>query len=81
MSLQAYEIGHLSISFTLFVANIVYKNISSWKMLNWFSSVFKKSIPDATTPTFQEVGGITQPPYFFVKDIHFSHAIKIFIYW
>ena len=35
------------------------KIISSRKMFGLFSSLFKKSIPDNTTPTFQEVGGVT----------------------
>ena len=29
------------------------------------SSVFKKMIPNNTTPTFQEVGGVTQPRIFY----------------
>ena len=33
--------------------------ISSRKKCGLFSSVFKKSIPINTTPTFQEVGGVT----------------------
>ena len=35
------------------------KIISSRKMCGLFSSVFKKIIPNNTTPTFQEVGGVT----------------------
>ena len=35
------------------------KSISSRKKSGLFSSVFKKSISNNTTPTFQEVGGIT----------------------
>ena len=38
--------------------------ISSRKMCGFFSSVFKKIIPNNTTPTFQEVGGVTQPRLF-----------------
>ena len=34
------------------------KIISSPKKCGLFSSVFKKIIPDNTTPTFQEVGGV-----------------------
>ena len=34
------------------------KIISSRKKCGLFSSVFKKIIPDNTTPTFQEVGGV-----------------------
>ena len=33
--------------------------ISSRKMCVFISSVFKKIIPNNTTPTFQEVGGVT----------------------
>ena len=33
--------------------------ISSCKKCGLFSSVFKKNIPNNTTPTFQEVGGVT----------------------
>ena len=35
------------------------KIISSRKNCGLFSSVFKKIIPNNTTPTFQEVGGVT----------------------
>ena len=35
------------------------KIISSRKMCGLFSSVFKKVFPNNTTPTFQEVGGVT----------------------
>ena len=35
------------------------KIISSRKKCGWFSSVFKKIIPNNTIPTFQEVGGVT----------------------
>ena len=38
--------------------------ISSRKICSLFSSVFKKSIPNHTTPTFQEVGGVTLPLLF-----------------
>ena len=38
--------------------------ISSRKMCGFISSVFKKIIPNNTTPTFQEVGGVTQPHIF-----------------
>ena len=38
--------------------------ISSRKMCGFISSVFKKIIPNNTTPTFQEVGGVTQPRIF-----------------
>ena len=33
-------------------------------IISWlFSSAFKKIIPNNTTPTFQEVGGVTQTPH------------------
>ena len=35
------------------------KIISSCKKSSLFSSVFKNIIPNYTTPTFQEVGGVT----------------------
>ena len=35
------------------------KIILSPKKCGLFSSVFKKIIPNKTTPTFQEVGGVT----------------------
>ena len=35
------------------------KIISSCKKCGMYSSVFKKIIPNNTTPTFQEVGGVT----------------------
>ena len=38
--------------------------ISSRKICGFISSVFKKIIPYDTTPTFQEVGGVTQPRIF-----------------
>ena len=38
--------------------------ISSRKMCGFISSVFKKIIPNNTTPTFQEVGGVIQPRIF-----------------
>ena len=64
MSLQKHEICLLSICFALFVAYNVSKHISSRKNVDLFSSVFKKIIPGATTPTFQEVAGVTQPLIF-----------------
>ena len=36
----------------------------SRKMCGLISSVFKKIIPYSTIPTFQEVGGVTQPLIF-----------------
>ena len=38
-------------------------NISLRKDVGLFSYVFKKIIPNNTTPTFQEVVGVTQPPH------------------
>ena len=35
------------------------KSISSRKKCGLFSSEFKKNIPNNTTPTFTEVGGVT----------------------
>ena len=43
-----------------------------------FSSVFKKIIPDATTPTCQEVGGVTQT-LIFCQRHRFSHGIALII--
>ena len=40
------------------------KIILSRKMCGFISSVFKKIIPYNTTPTFQEVGGVTHPRTF-----------------
>ena len=38
--------------------------ISSRKMCGFICSVLKKIIPNNTAPTFQEVGGVTQPRIF-----------------
>ena len=35
------------------------QTISWHKKCGFLSSVFKKNIPNSTTPTFQEVGGVT----------------------
>ena len=59
MSLQEHEKYLLRICFALFVKNNAKKFISSRKKCGLFSSVFKKMIPNNTTPTFQEVGGVT----------------------
>ena len=40
------------------------KIISLRKKCGFFSSAFEKIIPNNTTPTFQEVGGVTQPLVF-----------------
>ena len=37
----------------------MHKNISSSKKCGLLSSVFKKTIPNNTTPSFQEVGRVT----------------------
>ena len=42
------------------------------KMCGFSSSVFKKIIPNNTTPTFQEVGGVTQPRIFCRLHKNFS---------
>ena len=52
--------------------------ISSHKMGGFFSPVFKKNIPNNTTPTFQEVGGVAQPAYF-VDGIRTPHGIALTI--
>ena len=46
-------------------------------MCGFNSSIFKKIIPNNTTPTFQEVGGVTQPRIFF--RWHTSHDIALTI--
>ena len=57
MSVQEHEKSLLSICFALFVAKKSIKIISSRKNCGLFSIVFKKIIPNNTTPTFLEVGG------------------------
>ena len=60
MPLQEHEKCLLSMWFALFVGiNQCIKIILSRKKCGLFSSVFKKIIPNNTTPTFQEVGGVT----------------------
>ena len=54
------------------------QNISSRKNVDLFSSVFQKSIPNNTTPTFQEVGRVTQP-LIFVESMRISHGIALTI--
>ena len=46
--------------------------------LKLISSVFKKIIPNNTTPSFQEVGGVISPSYF-VDGIRTSHGIAFTI--
>ena len=48
------------------------KIISLRKKCGFFSSVFKKIIPNNTNPTFQEVGGVTQPLIFCQRRKNFS---------
>ena len=45
--------------FCLICSKQCIKIISCRKKCGLFGSVFKKSIPNNTTPTFQEVGGVT----------------------
>ena len=45
--------------FSLICSEQRIKIISSHKKCSLFSSVFKKIISNNTTPTFQEVGGVT----------------------
>ena len=52
----------------------MHKNISSRKRCGLFSSVFKKIIPINTSPTFQEVGGVTKPSQF-VDGLRTFHGI------
>ena len=59
MSLQEHEKCLLSICFALFVANNAYKPFGPAKKCGLFSSVFKKIVPNNTTPTFKEVGGVS----------------------
>ena len=54
------------------------KIISSSKKCSLFSSVFKKIIPNNTTPTFTKVGGVTEPSQF-VDGIRTSHGIALTI--
>ena len=46
--------------------------ISYLKMCGFISSVFKKIIPNNTTTTFQEVGGVIQPCIFCLWHKNFS---------
>ena len=40
--------------------------------VDFSSSVYKKIIPDATTPIFQKVGAVTQTLIFYLKHKNFS---------
>ena len=62
----------LSIFFALSVANNAYKLFRRTKKCGLFISVFKKIIPNSTTPTFQEVGGVTLPLTFCRLHKNFS---------
>ena len=59
MSLQEHEEYLLSICFALFVANSAYKSFRCGKSVACLV-LFKNIIPYITTPTFQEVGGVTE---------------------
>ena len=50
----------------------MYKNISSHKNVDLFSSVFKKIIANNTTITYQEVGEVTQSHIFCQRHKNFS---------
>ena len=50
---------HIEYMFCFICSEQCTKMISSRKEYGLFSSVFKKSISNNTTPTFQEVGGVT----------------------
>ena len=52
------------------------KIISSRKKCGLFSSVLKKIIPNNTTPTLQEVGGVTKPLLFcrWHKNVSWYHV-------
>ena len=58
MSLQEHETIPIEYMFCFIYSEQCIKIISSRKNCGLFSSVFKKIIPNNTTPTFQEVGGI-----------------------
>ena len=50
---------HIEYIFCFIRSEQCIKIISSLKKCGLFSSVFKKIIPNNTTPTFHEVGGVT----------------------
>ena len=50
---------HIEYMFCFICSKQCIKIISSHKKCGLFSSLFKKIIPNNTTPTFQEVGGVT----------------------
>ena len=47
--------------FCFICSSLCIKTISSCKKCGVFSSVFKKTIPNNTTPTSQEMGGVIKP--------------------
>ena len=55
---------HIEYMFCFVCSKQCMKIISSLKKCGFFSSAFKKIIPNNTTHTFQEVGGVTQPIIF-----------------
>ena len=58
MSLQEHEKCLLSICFAL-LDQTMHQNYFVAQKCGLFSYVFKKIIPNKTTPTFQEAGGLT----------------------
>ena len=50
---------HIEYMFCFNCSEQCIKIISSHKKCGLFNSVFKKKNPNNTTPTFQEVGGVT----------------------
>ena len=46
------------------------KRNSSRKYVDLFCSVFKKTVPDAGTPYFQEMSGVNRPLIFHQKKYH-----------
>ena len=72
MSLQEDEKYLLSIYFALFEANNAYKSFRRARNVACLVPYSKKIIPNNTTPTFQEVGGVTKPLTFCRKHNNFS---------
>ena len=58
--------------FALLSSEQCIKFISSRKKCGLFSSIFKKIIPNYTTPTFQEVSGVAYPLTFYRWQKNFS---------
>ena len=59
MSLQEHEKKPIEYTFCFICSEQCIKIISSRKKCGVFSFVFKKIIPNNTTPTLTEVGGVT----------------------